>query len=85
MMDARVVRTAALDEAALVAAAELPPLVMRFGAFGDMVLLTMLLRQLYARFGKPVDVISSGPWTQPLLEGQPWVGRLFVIKSRRAP
>jgi heptosyltransferase-2/heptosyltransferase-3 len=61
------------------------PLVMRFGAFGDMVLLTVLLRQLQARFGKPVDVISSGPWTKPLLEGQSCVGRLFVIRSRRAP
>ena len=84
-MDARRVRAAAIDEKALDAAAELPPLVMRFGAFGDMVLLTMLLRQLHARFGKPVDVISSGPWTKPLLEGQPWVGRLFVIRSRRMP
>jgi ADP-heptose:LPS heptosyltransferase len=84
-MDGRRVRAAAMDEKALDAAAELPPLVMRFGAFGDMVLLTMLLRQLHARFGKPVDVISSGPWTQPLLEGQPWVGRLFVIRSRRMP
>jgi heptosyltransferase-3 len=78
-------RKGAADDRALDAAAELPPLVMRFGAFGDMVLLTMLLRQLQARFGKPVDVISSGPWTQPLLEGQPSVGRLFVIRSRRAP
>ena len=58
---------------------------MRFGAFGDMVLLTILLRHLYERFGKPVDVISSGPWTQPLLAGQPWLGRLFVIRSRRTP
>jgi ADP-heptose:LPS heptosyltransferase len=69
----------------LIAAAEQPPLVMRFGAFGDMVLLTILLRHLHERFGKPVDVISSGPWTRPLLEGQPWLGRLFVIRSRRTP
>ena len=69
----------------LEAAAELPPLVMRFGAFGDMVLLTVLLRHLHARFGKPVDVISSGPWTRPLLEGQDSLGRLFVIRSRRMP
>ncbi len=67
------------------AAATRPPLVMRFGAFGDMVLLTILLRHLYERFGKPVDVVSSGPWTPPLLEGQPWMGRLFVIRSRRTP
>jgi heptosyltransferase-3 len=58
---------------------------MRFGAFGDMVLLTVLLRHLHERFGKPVDVISSGPWTRPLLEGQASVGRLLVIGSRRMP
>lgn len=58
---------------------------MRFGAFGDMVLLTVLLNQLRARFGQQVDVIGSGPWTRPLLEGQPAVGRLFVIGSRRRP
>jgi hypothetical protein len=67
------------------AAAEQRPLVMRFGGFGDMVLLTILLRHLYERFGKPVDVISSGAWTPPLLAGQPWLGRLFLIRSRRTP
>jgi heptosyltransferase-2/heptosyltransferase-3 len=58
---------------------------MRCGAFGDMILLTVLLQQLHARFGKPVDVISSGPWTGPLLEGHGAVGRLFIIRSRRTP
>jgi heptosyltransferase-2/heptosyltransferase-3 len=74
-----------IEDSSLGAAAQLPPLVMRFGAFGDMVLLTILLRHLYERFGKPVDVISSGPWTAPLLEGQRWLGRLFVVRSRRTP
>jgi ADP-heptose:LPS heptosyltransferase len=74
-----------LDDSIRMSAADQPPLVMRFGAFGDMVLLTVLLRHLHERFGKPVDVISSGPWTRPLLEGQPWLGRLFVIRSRRTP
>jgi Glycosyltransferase family 9 (heptosyltransferase) len=50
-----------------------------------MVLLTVLLQQLHVRFGKPVDVISSGPWTQPLLEAEGSVGRLFIIRSRRTP
>jgi heptosyltransferase-2/heptosyltransferase-3 len=62
-----------------------PPLVVRFGAMGDMVLLTVMIRALSARFGQLVDVVASGPWTQPLLEGQPGVGDLFVIKSRRRP
>jgi ADP-heptose:LPS heptosyltransferase len=66
-------------------AAEVRPLVMRCGAFGDMVLLTVLLRQLHRRFGKPVDVISSGPWTEPLLEGETAVGHLYIIRSRRTP
>src|SRR5690349_4473383 len=61
------------------------PLVMRCGAFGDIVLLTVLLRQLHQRFGKPVDVISSGPWTPPLLEGEGAVGHLYMIRSRRTP
>lgn len=72
-------------EAGLDLAARRAPLVMRFGAFGDMVLLTVLLTQLRARFGQQVDVVGSGPWTRPLLEGQPAVGRLFVIRSRRTP
>ncbi|MBV8741122.1 MAG: hypothetical protein JOZ12_05010 [Sinobacteraceae bacterium] len=61
------------------------PLVMRFGAFGDMVLLTVLLRHLYARFGRPVDVISSGVWTVPLLQGQTGIGQLVTLRSRRTP
>ncbi|HWZ64542.1 MAG TPA: glycosyltransferase family 9 protein [Steroidobacteraceae bacterium] len=66
-------------------AAELPPLVMRCGAFGDMVLLTVLLEQLLARFRRPADVIASGPWSAPLLAGHPAVGRIFVLRSRRTP
>jgi ADP-heptose:LPS heptosyltransferase len=58
---------------------------MRCGAFGDMVLLTPLVRELAARFGEPVDIVSSGGWTRPLLEGQPGVGELYLVKSRRRP
>lgn len=59
------------------------PLVVRFGALGDMVLMTVPIRRLQERFGKPVDVVASGPWTVPLLEGQSGVGRIYCIKSRR--
>lgn len=58
---------------------------MRCGAFGDMVLMTPILRALSARFGCPVDLVSSGPWTRPLLEGQPGVGTLHLLHSRRRP
>ncbi|HEX2584256.1 MAG TPA: glycosyltransferase family 9 protein [Steroidobacteraceae bacterium] len=61
------------------------PLVVRFGALGDMVLLTTLIRHLHQRFNQPVDIVSSGPWTRPLLEGQPGVGEIFVIRSRNLP
>ncbi len=61
------------------------PLLMRCGAFGDMVLLTPLIRTLSARFDSPVDIVSSGGWTRPLLAGQPGVGELYLVKSRRRP
>lgn len=61
------------------------PLVMRCGAFGDMVLLTALLRQLHLRFEQPADIISSGAWTEPLLAGQPGVGEILIIRSRKTP
>jgi heptosyltransferase-2/heptosyltransferase-3 len=61
------------------------PLVMRCGAFGDMVLLTPLIRELAARFGTPVDLVSSGGWTRPLLAGQPGVGEIHLVRSRRRP
>jgi heptosyltransferase-2/heptosyltransferase-3 len=58
---------------------------MRCGAFGDMVLLTVLLEQLHARLRRPVDVIASGPWSEPLLAGHRAVGRLYLLRSRRTP
>jgi|HubBroStandDraft_1064217.scaffolds.fasta_scaffold01175_2 ADP-heptose:LPS heptosyltransferase len=69
----------------VLAAAQLPPLVMRCGAFGDMVLLTVLLERLRMRFGRRVDVIASGPWSEPLLAQHSAVGRLYLLRSRRTP
>ncbi len=57
----------------------------RCGAFGDMVLLTALIRPLSARFESPVDVLTSGSWSAPLLAGQPGVGEVFTVRSRKAP
>ncbi|HEY1315148.1 MAG TPA: glycosyltransferase family 9 protein [Steroidobacteraceae bacterium] len=61
------------------------PLVVRCGAFGDMVLLTALLRVLYARFHAPADIVTTGPWSEPLLRGQPGVGEIWSMRSRKAP
>ena len=61
------------------------PLAVRCGAFGDMVLLTALIRVLHAEFRSPVDIVTSGPWSGPLLQGQPGVGEIFGMRSRKTP
>jgi hypothetical protein len=61
------------------------PLAVRCGAFGDMVLLTALIRVLHVRFHSPVDIVTSGPWSEPLLRGQPGVGEIWTVRSRKTP
>ena len=61
------------------------PLVCRFGAFGDMVLLTPLLRQLYQRSGLPCDLVGIGGWNRALFQEMPWVREVYTIDSRSAP
>jgi ADP-heptose:LPS heptosyltransferase len=61
------------------------PLALRCGAFGDMVLLTALIRVLHAEFRAPVDIVTSGSWSEPLLRGQPGVGEIFSVRSRKTP
>ncbi len=61
------------------------PLIVRFGALGDMVLLTVLIRHLHKRFGQPVDIMASGGWARPLLQEQPGVGDIYVLRSRNTP
>lgn len=60
-------------------------LVVRCGALGDMVLLTALLRELSALWQCPIDLVTSGPWSEPLLRGQPGVGAIFTVRSRKTP
>jgi ADP-heptose:LPS heptosyltransferase len=50
-----------------------------------MVLLTALIRMLHARFGSPADIVTSGPWSAPLLRGQPGVGEIWSLRSRKTP
>ncbi len=61
------------------------PLVIRFGALGDMVLLTVLLRILQQRYGQPCDILSSGGWSRDLLAGHPDVGNISLLSSRTRP
>jgi heptosyltransferase-2/heptosyltransferase-3 len=50
-----------------------------------MVLLTALIRVLHAQFHCPVDIVTSGPWSEPLLRGQPGVGDIWSVRSRKTP
>jgi len=50
-----------------------------------MVLFTALIRVLHARFHSPVDIVTSGPWSEPLLRGQPGVGEIMSLRSRKTP
>ena len=61
------------------------PLVCRFGALGDMVLITPLLKQLYLRSGLPCDVVCVGAWNRLLFTEMPWVREVFTIDSRSTP
>jgi heptosyltransferase-3 len=61
------------------------PVVMRFPAVGDLVLLTVLLEALWRRYGKPVHLLASGAWTPLLLQADPAVSEVRLVYSRRTP
>jgi heptosyltransferase-2/heptosyltransferase-3 len=61
------------------------PLVVRFAAVGDVVLLTVLLEALWRRYGQRVKVLGSGPWMQQLLAHDEAVAEVRLVTSRRAP
>ncbi len=61
------------------------PLIVRFAAFGDVVLLTPLIAALARRYGSPVDLLSSGAWTPELLAHDPNVREIKLITSRKTP
>lgn len=61
-------------------------LVVRFGAFGDMVLMTPMLRRLRQRFpGTIIDLLTAGPWTEALLGHEPGIGDIKRVMGRRVP
>jgi hypothetical protein len=61
------------------------PLVCRFGALGDMVLITPLLRLLYQRSGLPCDVVGIGGFNRSLFAEMPCVRDVYSIDSRSMP
>lgn len=73
--------------AASSAAAETPvrPLLVRFGAMGDLVLIQPMIRLLAARYGTPVDLLAAGGWVRPLYQEQPDVGEIHLLAKRKLP
>ena len=61
------------------------PLIVRFAAFGDVVMLTALIDALAKRYGVPVDLLGSGPWTSELLANDPAVREIQLVTSRKTP
>jgi len=50
-----------------------------------MVLVIPMLKALQRRYGQPCELVSSGPWTTPLMQRVPACGPVHLLTSRRAP
>ena len=61
------------------------PVIVRFAAMGDAVLLTVLIHRLSERYQRPVNLLSSGGWTKSLLAPDPAVGEITLVTSRKRP
>lgn len=59
------------------------PLVVHFGALGDMVMLVPALRELLRRWGTPVDVVGIRGAPELVLRGLDCVGETRSVRSRR--
>ena len=62
-----------------------PPLVVRFGAFGDMVLMIPMLETLRRRYGQRCELVSAGPATAALMEFVDAVAGTRILYSRKGP
>ena len=61
------------------------PLVVRFAALGDMIMLIPLLRSLAERWGRPCDLVAAGGSPRLVMQGLDCVGQIHTIRSRRTP
>lgn len=61
------------------------PLVIRFGALGDMVLCTPLMKALYEKLGHPCDLVLKGKHNKLLFRNLPFVRDMFALDSRKTP
>jgi ADP-heptose:LPS heptosyltransferase len=67
------------------ATGQAPPLIVRFAAFGDVVLITSLVEVLYRRYRTRIDLLSSGSWTRAILADDPRIGTVQLVTSRKTP
>lgn len=58
---------------------------LRFGALGDTVVLTAMLRDLAVRWGAPCDVVTGAGPQRRVLAGLDSVREVFTLPSRRRP
>lgn len=63
----------------------MPPLVIRFGRLGDMILLAPLLEVLHRRYGEPCTLLGAGSWLPELYAGHPDVGEIAPVAARHRP
>ena len=61
------------------------PLLVRFGALGDLILCTPLMRALATQAGQPCDVVAHGRWSPEVLSHLPFVGDVVCLPSRKSP
>lgn len=61
------------------------PLIVRFGALGDMILTTGLMRALADRHGEPCDVVTVAGPARTALQHLPFVGEIITVSSRKTP
>lgn len=61
------------------------PLVVRFGAIGDLIQLTSMLEQLHRTWRRPVDLLTGSAVAELVVRGLPHVGEVLAIGSRSTP
>ena len=63
----------------------LRPLVVRFGAIGDLIQLTSMLESLHRIWGRPVDVMTRSAVAASVFRGLSHAGEVLAVGSRSAP
>lgn len=63
----------------------MPPIVIRFGRLGDMLLLAPLLDRLHRGYGEPCLLLGTGPWSAALYEAHPDVAQVLQANARHRP